>query len=260
MDVAPALVAGDEPTETVDPGEGPLDDPSVSAELLAGFDAPSGDPGSDTTTAAGLAAPSMVVGFVGVELVWPMPCPASLAADWRDAIEKLGERHAVVGVGTGQDEGERDTVPVCDEMAFRAEPAPIGRVRPCFIAPLFAARDALSMQARLQSIRSAARNRRSISRCSPSQTPDSCQSRRRRQQVMPDPHPISSGSISHWMPVRSTNSIPVSAARSGTRGLPPRGRGLEAGSSGSTIDHRASETRGEAMPPHESVRQPVQGF
>ncbi|MBB3172871.1 hypothetical protein FHR90_000685 [Endobacter medicaginis] len=107
---------------------------------------------------------------------------------------------------------------------------------------------------------SAARNRRSSSRCSASHTPASCQSRRRRQQVMPDPHPISSGSISHWMPVRRTNRIPLSAARSATRGLPPFGFGPAAGRRGSTIDQSASETRGDAIPPHESAPQPVQGF
>jgi len=51
--------------------------------------------------------------------------------------------------------------------------------------------------------------------------------------------------------------IPVSAARSGTRGRPPRGRGAATGSNGSMIDHRASDTRGEAMSPHESVRRSV---
>lgn len=116
------------------------------------------------------------------------------------------------------------------------------------------------MQAGLQSIRSAARSRRSSSRCSASHTPASCQSRKRRQHVMLEPHPISSGSISHWMPVRSTNRISVSAARSATRGLPPCGRGRATGSRGSMIDQRASETRGDAMPPHESDRQAVQGF
>ena len=84
-----------------------------------------------------------------------------------------------------------------DQVALGAEPASVGRVRPGLVTPILAARDALSTQARLQSIRLAARNRRSNSPPSPSQTPASCQSRRRRQQVMPDLHPISSGSISH---------------------------------------------------------------
>ena len=260
MDVTSAFVARHEPAVAVDLGKGALDDPSVSAQLLAGLDAAAGDAGSDPATTAGLATTAMIISLIGVKLVWPVPRAAILAPDPRDAVEQLFERHAVVGVGTRQEEGERDAVPVGDQMALRAEPASIGRVRPCLVAPLLAASDALSMHARLQSIRSAARSRRSNSRCSASQTPASCQSRRRRQHVMPDPHPISDGSISHWMPVRSTNRIPVSAARSGTRGLPPRGRGAATGSSGSMIDQSASEIRGEAMSPHELATRSEQGF
>ena len=71
-----------------------------------------------------------------------------------------------------------------------AAPASVGRVRPRLVAPFLAASDALSMQARLQSMPPSARSWRSSLRCSPSQTPASRQPRRRRQQVISDPHPI----------------------------------------------------------------------
>jgi len=71
VDVASTLVARDEPAEAVDPGERALDDRSVAAQLLAGLDAAPGYAGSDPTTAAGLAAPAVVVGLVSMELVWP---------------------------------------------------------------------------------------------------------------------------------------------------------------------------------------------
>lgn len=41
------------------------------------------------------------------------------------------------------------------------------------------------------------------------QTPASCQSPNRRQQVTPEPHPISWGNSSHGMPERGTKRIPV---------------------------------------------------
>jgi hypothetical protein len=57
-----------------------------------------------------------------------------------------------------------------------------------------------------------------------------CQRTSRRQHVLPDPHPISLGSICHGIPLRKMNRIPVNAARSGTRGLahgfPPAARRL----------------------------------
>ena len=260
MDIASALVARDEPAQAVDPGEGAFDHPSMAAQLLTGLDAAPGDAGHDPATAASLSAAPMIVGLVGVELVWPVPHPACLAADRLNGVEQFLERHAVAGIGTCEEKGERNATALGDQMAFCAQPASIGRVRPCLVTPLFAASDALSRHARLKSSLSAARNRGSSSWCRRSQTPASCQSRRRRQHVMPDPHPISSASISHWMAVFKTNRIPVSAARSGTRGLPPRGRGGTTGSRGSMIDQSASGTRAEAMAPHESNRQNAQGF
>ena len=105
VDVASAFVACDEPAEAVDPGEGAFDDPPVAAQLLAGLDAASCDAGSDPATAARLSAPPMVVGLVGVELVLLASRPATLATDRRHAVEQFLERHAVVGVGAGQDKG-----------------------------------------------------------------------------------------------------------------------------------------------------------
>ena len=45
------------------------------------------------------------------------------------AIEPRRERHAVMHVGSDQDEGERDTLTVCDEVAFGAGTATVGRGR-----------------------------------------------------------------------------------------------------------------------------------
>ena len=110
----------------------------MGAQLLAGLDAVAGDAGRDPATVAGLSAASMVVGLVGVELVRLASRPAKLTTDRRNAIEYFLERHAVVGVGAGQDKGKRDAVPAGDQVALRAEPASVGRVRPCLVAPLLA--------------------------------------------------------------------------------------------------------------------------
>jgi hypothetical protein len=61
-----------------------------------------------------------------------------------------------------------------------------------------------------------------------------------RQQVIPDPQPSSFGNICHGIPLRSTKTMPVRHARSGTRGRPPFGRGGEGGRSGSMRFHSAS--------------------
>jgi len=60
------------------------------------------------------------------------------------------------------------------------------------------------------------------------------------QQVIPEPQPSSCGSISHGIPLRRTNKIPVRQARSGKRGLPPLGFAFGTGMKGSTNSHNLS--------------------
>ena len=243
MDVDPAFVSDGKPPEAVEPSEAALDDPPVTAKLLLGFDAAPCDARLDAAAATGASAPTVVVGLVGMQLVGPAPWPARLACHRRHGIEHRLERHAVVDVGPGQPETERDAASVGDQVTFRAGPASIRRVRAGLGTPLLAAMDELSTQARLQSMRSASRRRHSSSRCRLSHTPAACQSRNLRQQVTPDPQPNSAGSISQGMPVRSTNRMPVSTERAGTGGRPPFGLVAMGGSRGSMTDQSDSGTR-----------------
>lgn len=247
VDVGAALVADGEPAEAMPPGDGSLHHPAVSAEALGAVDAASGDPGQDVAPPAGVAAAAVIIGLVGVELAWPAARASALAAEGRHRIEGGLEHQAVVAVGRADEPGERLAAAVGDDVVLRARLAAVGRVRPGLGAPLFAGTDALSRQARLQSMRSASASFCNSSRCRAAQTPAACQSRRRRQQLMPQPQPISWGNISQGMPERSTKRMPVSAARLGTAGRPPLGRGRGCGRSGAASAHSASGTRGLAM-------------
>jgi hypothetical protein len=109
--------------------------------------------------------------------------------------------------------------------------------------------EALSTQARLQSIALARPRRSSRTRCSRCQMPAACQSRSRRQHVIPEPQPISCGSISQGMPLFRTNKMPVSAARCGSGGRPPFSLGRSGGSSGSITAHNSSGIRSLAIHP-----------
>src|SRR5207237_7593017 len=130
------------------------------------------------------------------------------------------EELAVVVVGRGLPVGQRRAMPLDQDVIFRAGLAAIGRIGAGLGPPLLARRLALSRLPRLQSIRSASPSRSSNRVCSRCQTLARFQSRSRRQQVIPLPQPISRGKYSQGRPVFSTNRIPVSAARSGTRGRP----------------------------------------
>jgi hypothetical protein len=98
-----------------------------------------------------------------------------------------------------------------------------------------------------QSISSAKPNSSSSTRQIFSHTPAACQSRKRRQQVMPDPHPSSLGKYSQGQPVRSTNKIPISVCRLETRGRPPFGLARSDGSNGSIRSHSSSASSGLAI-------------
>lgn len=112
-----------------------------------------------------------------------------------------------------------------------------------FLAPATRTEDA-SGAARAKSMCSAMLSFASRTSITRPHTPASCQFRKRRQQLTPDPQPISAGNSVHRIRVISTNRMPVSAARSGT-GLRPgyrKRRGLAGGSSGSINAHNGSST------------------
>jgi hypothetical protein len=77
----------------------------------------------------------------------------------------------------------------------------------------------------------------------------SSQSRNLRQHVLPDPQPISFGSISQGMPLLRTKMMPASAALSSMRGLPPFGFGGSGGKRGSIASHNSSDTSSFPIPP-----------
>jgi hypothetical protein len=130
----------------------------------------------------------------------------------------------IVHVGRGQVGDQRNPVALGDDVVFRAFLAAIGWVRSSFFPPRSARRDALSMTAQLRSSSPRRRSSASSASWNRRQMPARCQRTSRRQQVLPDPQPISVGSICHGIPLRRTKSMPVNAARSDTRGRPIRRR------------------------------------
>ena len=248
MNIGAALIADGEAAVAAEPGQCALHDPAVAAQAGAALDASSGDAWEDAPSAADLSAVERVIGLVRVQLGWPSSRPAAALADRLDSINHALEALAVVDVRRAEREGKGDAVRVGEDVALGARLAPIRRIWPGLFAPLLAGTLALSSAARLQSMALARPRRSSRTWCRRSQTPARCQSRRRRQHVIPEPQPISAGSISQGMPLLSTNKMPVSAARWEIGGRPPFGFGRSGGISGAISAHRSSDTSGAAMP------------
>jgi hypothetical protein len=146
-----------------------------------------------------------------------------------------------VAIRSSERDHQRDALRVGEDVVLAAGARPIRRVGPGLGPPFTARMLELSITARDQSISPARCSSSSNTRWSFFHAPASCQSRSRRQQVTPDPQPISRGRYSHGIPVWSTKMIPVSAARSGTRGRPVC-CGSRRGKCGSISSHSASST------------------
>src|ERR671913_1356969 len=256
VDVVPALIANCEPAVLRKPGQCALHNPPMWPQLLAALYALPSYTALYPASSQGCLALLIIVGFVGVQLLGTPPRSSPRTLNGLYSVDELFEGHRVVDVCCGEHHRERDTPSVRNKVALRALLSLIRRIRSGFCSPLLAGMEAESSEARSQSICSASPRRSRRTRCSLSHTPASCHSLKRRQQVIPDPQPISWGSISQGMPLFSTKTMPVRAARSSMRGLPPWGFGGSGGRSASMVSHSWSVTSSLAM----FSGYPVNGF
>jgi hypothetical protein len=253
VNVITTLITDSKPPVVVEPGEGALYHPPVSAQSLAALHSFTCDTALDPSLAKRPSTPSVVIRLVSVPLVRTKARTSSLTMRARNrlnAVHHFLKHHRVMDVSTSQLHREGYSFGFDHNMAFRARFALICGVAPDsrgFRVPLFTPLARTVSESRLaldQSILSASPRRLRSARCSLRHTPTCCQSRNLRQQVTPLPQPISWGSISQGRPLRRTKMMPARAARSGTRGRPPFGLGSPFGRSGSITSHRSSVTNG----------------
>lgn len=224
------------------PGMSTFDDPTdFSKATTVRVTAPR-DAGGDVALVKDASVFIVVVTTVGVDAARTAQRPSTHAADRHDGLDQRNQLGDVVAIGAGQDCRDRRSVGVGCNVVLRTGSRSNGGVRASFSPAPTARIDDESTTTREKSIFSAARSFAGGTACSRSHTPTCCQLRSLRQQLTPEPHPISAGKSRHRMPVFSTNRMPVSAARSGT-GLRPgylKRRGFAGGSSGSISAHSSS--------------------
>jgi hypothetical protein len=242
MDVLASLVAHLQPPIAVQPGQGALHHPAITPQPCTGVDALTRNSRDDMTLLQRPMTARIVISFVRVQLVGSLPWPSARSENSGNGIDHRLQHLRIVDVCSRMPDRQRDTSAVDHKVALRARFAPVRRIGTGFLSPPGAATVPESSEARDQSIWSAAPSRSSRTRWRSSHTPAACQSRKRRQQVIPLPLPISWGSISHGIPVLSTKRIPVNAARFPMRGRPPFGLGDSGGKSGSIMAHSSLDT------------------
>ena len=260
MNVGTALPADAQTAKLVQPAQASLHHPARRAQAAAVFGAAASQHRGDPPLAQLAPMRLGIVRAVALHAVRPLPGPTRLPGDGRNLIHQRQQLGHVVTVRRGERERQREALRVGEQVVFRAATAAVRGIA-ARVGPPFSARsEALSTTARDQSIWSAPRSSASSLRRIRSHTPARCQSRSRRQHVIPE-QPISRGRYSHGMPVRSTNKMPLSATRFGT-GLRPgyrRRRRLGGGKCGSSSSHNPSSKIGFAMtgPPCPAVTMPI---
>jgi hypothetical protein len=187
VDVGAAFVAGAEAAVLMEPGEGALDDPTLSTESGSVRCVAPGDERPDAAGAEFLPVQAGVVAAVREEGLRSVSGSSALAAYCWDGVEEREELGDVGAVGGGEQAGERDPLGVGDQVVFAAGAGAVDGVRAGPFAPKSARREEESQTARERSRRSVCRSLARRSWWRRSKTPACCHSWRRRQQVIPEP-------------------------------------------------------------------------
>jgi hypothetical protein len=250
VDVGPLVILHAQTAKLIEPGKRPLHDPPPPAQSTPVRGATHGEPRHDMPRPQSAPNRRRVVAAIPEHTV--RPAAAAVAPVRRAA----GESHRPTpGLLASRSGSRRSGEPRAARPARRKSDGACSRAWPDRwdsdrSGPRPARMEQLSTTARDQSIWSERAGQSRSAKWIRSHTPACCQSRTRRQHVIPDPHPSSCGSICQGMPLRRTKRMPVRHARSETRGRPPFGRQSGAGKNGSTRSHNGSGSSAAAIPIH----------
>jgi hypothetical protein len=138
MDVVAPLVADREPAVLRKPGQCALHHQPVSSQLLAALNALPGYAALDTALSQRSFAFSIVVCFVGMQLLGTLPRSAPTGTlDGLYGVDEFFEDHRVVDVCCAEHHRQRDAPSVRNKVALRTLLSFIRRIRSGFCAPFW---------------------------------------------------------------------------------------------------------------------------
>ena len=166
-----------------------------------------GEQGHDVASSKATPNGSRIVAAIPEHTVWSLSRSAPCALQRGNRIDQRQGFLRVVPIRAGQANRERHALSVADQMALAPALGPIGGIRTRLFTAVHRAYGQLSTTARDQSIWSSHASQSRSAKWIRSHTPASCQSRRRRQHVIPDPHSSSCGSSGRrCLPATRTNT------------------------------------------------------
>ena len=194
MNVGSSVVSNPQAPELVQPTDRPFHHPAEDAQAAAVFGVPLGNRRVDPSLGQLFPVRVGVIRTVSEQFLWASCGVPDFASDGRDRIHQWDQLRHVVAVGARDPNGKRNALRIRDEVMLRPVfPAIHGAGTGTFAPPT--ARTWLeSTTAAERSIASSARNRSSKALWIFFHTPAFCQAVRYRQQLIPQPQPISCGS------------------------------------------------------------------
>lgn len=153
MNVGAAFVAGAQSAVLMQPRDRAFDDPALRAQARAVRGALLRDQRPDLLAPQLLARCFALVAAISDDAGGAALGPPWFAAHRRNRVDEREQLEAVVAVGGGEQEGERDAGGVGDQLVLGAALAPVDRARPGLEPPKTAGTCEESTTARDQSIR-----------------------------------------------------------------------------------------------------------
>ena len=128
MDVSAALVAHPQPSELVQPPQGPLHHPALHSQAAAMCCAPPSQRRRNVARPQFLAMLPRVIGSVGVQPLGPATGSAPLTPHWRHGVHQRQQLGYVVTIGAGQDGRQRGPIGFGEHVMLAPRLASVRRI------------------------------------------------------------------------------------------------------------------------------------
>ena len=183
-----------------------------------------------------------IICFVTLKCIRPLTRTAFWALNGRNGFDGWKSFFHVVNVGCAQTDNNRNSLRICDKVAFSPCLSTVGRIRAGLRPPFGAAMLEESIRNRFQSIWFSLLSSFKKVLWIFSQIPSLCHFSKRLHAVISEPQPISCGRYSHGMPVFKTKTMAVNTCRLEMAGRPFAPFGLSGGSNDFILFHNSSST------------------
>ena len=152
MDIGFAFITDEQTPVSMEPGESPLDNPTVFSKMGGTVHPSSGNSVLYAPHCARLPAKWKIISFISVKFLRTTSRSPMQISQGRQMIQHIFQQLAIIHIGGSEADNKRNSVTIRYNMMFASWAASIYGVRSCEFTPLFAWTTEPSIQALLHSI------------------------------------------------------------------------------------------------------------